>query len=447
MNELIENVEPVIKSFPELKNATDKAMAQAVENFVLIGYLLRKAKDEPELLSGSGYCDYKEFAKREYGLEESQVSRFISINERYGDGAQLRPQFRGYGQSKLAEMLTLPAAVAEELPPEITRQEIREIKKEIAEENKISDLELHVERAEHPNVDIWREFLKDWMHRNPQKYLEIDIDDEYETILMNCALTARVLGEGKFIMTEKNREITLTNLRTSEKHILLKEEVEDIIDEINNSNLFTVAAWQEIFGEEFPRIAPAQEPSDKENKPKSEEKAAETTENKEIEEAETVADKENKPNEEIPHETITPAQEDILPDPTSNAEILKAAADEAKEEAYKYVEAGQKITEELNKGNSKTLEEMVDAQAEEDQEAAVEDIADDEHEPTPIEVELAECINILDGWKKELCKPDLTSRGVRELKDSMVPLTAQAMERLASALWDAEVQKADEEDE
>jgi hypothetical protein len=194
------------------------------------------------------------------------------------------------------------------------------------------------------------------MHRNPQKYLEIDIDDEYETLLMNCTLTARVPGEGKFIMTEKNREITLTNLRTSEKHILLKEEVEDIIDEINNSNLFTVAAWQEIFGEEFPRIAPAQ---DKENKPKSEEKEAEITENKASEEPETVADKENKP---IVEKIDWPKAEDILlPEAEPTEEASKAAADE---EASKYVEASQKMTEELNKDNSKSLEEMVQAQAE-----------------------------------------------------------------------------------
>lgn len=442
MNELIENTEPVIKSFPELKNATDKAMAQAVENFVLIGYLLKKAKDEPELLSGSGYGNYKDFAKSEYGLEESQVSRFISINERYGDGAQLLPQYRGFGQSKLAEMLTLPAAVVEELPKDITRQDIRDLKKEIAEENKISDLELHVERAEHPNVDIWREFLKDWMHRNPQKYLEIDIDDEYETLLMNCALTARVPGEGKFIMTEKNREITLTNLRTSEKHILLKEEVEDIIDEINNSNLFTVGAWQELFGEEFPRIAPAQ---DKENMPKSEEKDAENTEKKASEEPETMADKENKP---IVEKIDWPKAEDILlPEAEAKEETSTAAADE---EASKHVEASQKIdsqkeAEEFAKESAKYVEEM--AQAEETPQAAVEDIADDDHEPTHIEIELAECINLLDGCKKELCKPDLKSKEVRELKDNMVPLFSQAMVRLAQTLWDAEVEEEDEENE
>lgn len=327
MNELIENVEPEIKAYSDLKNATDKAMAQAVENFVLIGYLLRKAKDEPELLSGSGYSDYKEFAKSEYGLEESQVSRFISINERYGDGAQLLPQFRGFGQSKLAEMLTLPAAVAEELPTEITRQEIRELKKEIAEENKISELELHVERAEHPNVDIWREFLKDWMHKNPQKYLEIDADDIYESLLMNCALTARVPGEGKFMMTEKDNEITLTNLRTGEKERLYAPFVENTIGEINNSNLFTVAAWQEIFGEEFPRIAPAQ---DKENKPKSEEKEAEITENKASEEPETVADKENKPIV----EKIEPKAEDILSpveEPTEEAQRTAEQKEESEQ--------------------------------------------------------------------------------------------------------------------
>ena len=291
-NELIENVEPVIKSFPELKNATDKAMAQAVENFVLIGYLLRKAKDEPELLSGSGYGNYKDFAKSEYGLEESQVSRFISINERYGDGAQLLPQFRGYGQSKLAEMLTLPAAVAEELPTEITRQEIRELKKEIAEENKISELELHVERAENPYVEIWVEFLKDWAHRNPEKFITIDITNEYETLFKDCVLTGRVPGEGKFMLTEKDRIVTLTNLRTNEKKQRGVDELEDILDEINGEGLFTETSWETIFEEKFPRIAPAQESSDKENKPKEEQKANETEHS---EEQKTPSDKGNKP--------------------------------------------------------------------------------------------------------------------------------------------------------
>ena len=350
MNELIENAEPVIKSFPELKNATDKAMAQAVENFVLIGYLLKKAKDEPELLSGSGYGNYKDFAKSEYGLEESQVSRFISINERYGDGAQLLPQYRGFGQSKLAEMLTLPAAVVEELPKDITRQDIRDLKKEIAEENNVSELELHVERAENPNVEIWVEFLKDWAHRNPEKFINIDIDDEYETLFKDCVLTARVPGEGKFMLTEKDRIVTLTNLRTNEKKQRGVDELEDILDEINGEDFFTEASWEAIFGEKFPRIAPAQ---DKENKPKSEEKEGEITENKASEEPEIVADKENKPIV----EKIEPKEEDILPPAEEPKEETSTAADD--EEASKYVEASQKVDSQKEAEKfAKALEDM-----------------------------------------------------------------------------------------
>ena len=45
--------------------------------------------------------------------------------------------------------------------------------------------------------------------------------------------------------------------------------------------------------------------------------------------------------------------------------LLKNEESESAEEAEKYVEAGKAITEELNKGNSLTLEEMVEKQAEE----------------------------------------------------------------------------------
>lgn len=311
MNEL------TISIYSDLKAAVDRAMEQAVENFVLIGYLLKKAKDEPELLNGSGYSDYKKFAKSEYGLEESQVSRFVSINERYGDGPELLPQYKGFGQSKLAEMLTLPAAVAEELPTDITRQEIRDIKKEIAEENKISDLEIHVERAENPNIDIVKEFLKDWAHRNPEKFIKIDIDEEYQTLFENCVLTARVPGEGKLMMTESNEEITLTNMRTGEKKKLTVGEVKNTLDELNENNLFTVQAWEKLFGEPYPV-------ADKENKPKEDKEEPKTEDKKPSEEKKELSDKENKPSEEVSHETITPQPEDILP-PVSNAEILSAA--------------------------------------------------------------------------------------------------------------------------
>ena len=65
-------------TYSEFKQELDKAMHQAAEAFVKIGYLLRKAK-ETDVLSESGYENVNEFAKGEYGLSPDQVSRY-SLN-------------------------------------------------------------------------------------------------------------------------------------------------------------------------------------------------------------------------------------------------------------------------------------------------------------------------------------------------------------------------------
>ncbi len=305
--------ELVISQYQELKEKLDVCMGQAVENFVQIGYLLRRVKEDESLLDGSEYSNYKEFAKSEYGLEETQVSRFISINEKYGDGATLLPQYRGFGQSKLAEMLSLPQAVVEELPKDITRQEIRDIKQEIAEENKISDIEVAIERAETPVGDIWEAFLNDWIKRNPERYIEIDAFNEYETLFRGCALIARVAGEGKLMLTETDGELTLTNMRTGEKKKEAYETIENLLDRITcaiNANPFTKESWELLTGEKYPEIAPAQVTSDTVNKPKTEQKELKTEEKSE----KVTSDIVNKPiveDEEL--EKVTVSADDVIP--------------------------------------------------------------------------------------------------------------------------------------
>ena len=299
--------------YRDYKNAVDNAIGSTVENFVLIGYLLRSAKETPELLTGSGYEDYKHFASAEYGLEESQVSRFIAINERYGDGADLLPQYKGYGQSKLSEMLSLPVAVAEELPQTITRAEIRELKSEIKEELKTTDIEVAMERMQNQDIDIWEAFFTDWIKKNPNEFVKMS-DDGPEALLEKCSLTARVPGEGKLLLTENEEMMTLTSLRSGEKWKCTLDEARTTIFKIARGEEipfpFSESNWETITGEIFPQNAPAQKTEEKTEKPKA-------TVQKPTESAQKTAESVPEPKETVSEE---PKTEEISPEPEEKGE-------------------------------------------------------------------------------------------------------------------------------
>lgn len=311
----------VITTFDEYKKEISNTLTAAAEDFVYMGYLLRQAKEHPEVLEGTEYADYKEFAATEFGLESTQVSRFISINERYGDGYCLLPQYQGYGQSKLSEMLSLPVAVADELPQTITRAEIRDIKNDIKEEQKTSDIEVAIERMENKDIDIWEAFFTDWIKKNPKAFVSM-ADDGPEMLLEKCSITARVPGEGKLLLTEKDEKMTLTSLRSGEKWKCSMDEAGGIIFKIAKGdqlpNPFTEDNWETITGEEFPKIAPAQNNTQKNSH-------LSTT---------PVLEKQPEPikAEEKPEE-----KSETTPKPTENASEEPKQEEEAKEETQEEV--------------------------------------------------------------------------------------------------------------
>ncbi|MDO5575203.1 MAG: hypothetical protein Q4G60_14635, partial [bacterium] len=97
------------QSYQQYKAAVDTELQRSAESFVRIGYLLKVARDT-DILQESGYTNVNEFAKGEYGIERTQVSRFININDRFSEGGfsdQLLPEYQGMGYAKLALMLTL----------------------------------------------------------------------------------------------------------------------------------------------------------------------------------------------------------------------------------------------------------------------------------------------------------------------------------------------------
>lgn len=123
-------VQMTLDDWMNMKESLKKDLIGVQESFVRIGYKLRKIADE-KLYEKDGYKSIADFAKAEYGLTASTVSRFIKINERYsveGYSDRLRPEFANFGSSKLSEMLTLPDNDIELITQNTTRETIRELK-------------------------------------------------------------------------------------------------------------------------------------------------------------------------------------------------------------------------------------------------------------------------------------------------------------------------------
>ena len=127
----MEYVQMTINDWLALKGQLEAELRGAAAGFVRIGYLLRKI-EETEGYKNDGSKSLAEWAKDNYGLSATAVSRFMAINKKYsidGYSDQLRLEYAQYGSAKLSEMLALPDSDLEMVSPEMKREDIREIKK------------------------------------------------------------------------------------------------------------------------------------------------------------------------------------------------------------------------------------------------------------------------------------------------------------------------------
>lgn len=124
-------VQMTLNDWLALKGQLEAELRGAAAGFVRIGYLLRKI-DETEGYKNDGSKSLAEWAKDNYGLSATAVSRFMAINRKYsidGYSDRLRPEFIQFGSAKLSEMLALPDSDLEMVSPQMKREDIREIKK------------------------------------------------------------------------------------------------------------------------------------------------------------------------------------------------------------------------------------------------------------------------------------------------------------------------------
>ena len=263
-----------ITEYREFKQMLDVEMKQAVESFVRIGYLLKRARDT-NILLGSRYKTVTEFAQAEYNLDKSQVSRFIAINDRFSENGysdRLQVKYQRFGLAKLQEMLQLPDSIIDELKPEMTRTSIQEIKKEVQAEEQITDIEVMLEPDEAEVVSSMAEkTLYIYFHSNIEKYetvyekacqskFTIVRKEEVAELFAPTGTMAefvRISGIGKILITldADTSVFTFTNVRNGEKESLDGLEVFKIF-----RNMFTPTyakpakgSWQQLYKEQYPK--------------------------------------------------------------------------------------------------------------------------------------------------------------------------------------------------
>ena len=269
-----------LKNYSEYKAALDEQIKESAEGFVKIGYLLKLAKDT-DILKDSQYSNVIEFAKAEYGIDKTMVSRFISINDRFsenGNSPVLRTTYQGFGYAKLAIMLQLPDTLNEELTPEYSKREIQTLKEEMDKEKTISDLEIYAEGTDSEKTEL-EQIVYKICEENIEVYERIYKAVTHEQLTSNSVInifapagdmiySVRVQGAGrKAVSFKQGEDVSVVSLRTSEKDTYNTQEVlnavvnmiaRNIVDSKNDAK----TVWQQIYGIEYPKkdeVAPVQQ--------------------------------------------------------------------------------------------------------------------------------------------------------------------------------------------
>ena len=284
------------KTYQEYKRELDAVLTRTAEDFVQIGYLLKVARDT-DILAESGYATVTDFAKAEYGIDKTQVSRFISINDRFSEGGysdHLLPNYKGFGYAKLTLMLQIPDEINEALPPTLSKAEIQDIKDEVDAESKVTDIEVEIERAEAAAVtdkpmlppegsplkrNLWQLgkeqenlFRKLWEICNKGQYPRSASIMDALIPQGDAVYTVRIPGERRTQIIINSDGATVINLKTLERSKYIPQDICYEVEELLNGGSSPEEQYKMLYGEDLipeePEIAPVQpNETPKEKKP------------------------------------------------------------------------------------------------------------------------------------------------------------------------------------
>lgn len=123
-------------NYSETKDIIREKLQNMSRDFVAIGFYLKWIRDN-ELYKQEGYSSIWEFAEDNYGIKRTTVSRWMAMNDKFSEGGNtpiLAKEFRMFGKSQLQEMLYLEDNQLDQVTPDMTVKEIREVREPEKEE-------------------------------------------------------------------------------------------------------------------------------------------------------------------------------------------------------------------------------------------------------------------------------------------------------------------------
>lgn len=330
-----------IETLDDARRQLKGSIQRATQNFVEIGYTLRRVQ-ETKCYQGE-YESLQDFAKQEFGISASQVSRFMSIHEQFGkEGTpELDDKWKDFSQTKLIEMLNLDENTREALDPDVKRDVIRELRGEVEEANEQAKEEAFTsmitgEKQEEPIDRIIIPLLTNKKNRFPEIFDQLAEPGTEEDIRMafsDSGFGYVRAGAGMVFLQAKQ---VVVNIGDDSREYTYHDLLDAILRKQNLNGTTRNDYYELVTGEKYEEEKPAvnvknedfeKKEVEKPKKPEPQKKNEVKKEEKpEVEPCETDSEEPEKESEE--------EVENPMPEPeTAEAEIVDPDPIEEREEA------------------------------------------------------------------------------------------------------------------
>ena len=195
--------------YESLDGLIKRSMRRSAAEVVELGYYLRRMADER--LYEVYYSCFDSYLQEELHMDYTMANRFMGINKRYsidGQSEAIDEKYADYSQGVLIEMLSMPPELAEQVTPDMTVKQVREIKRQAkrkkAEEDRPEAVETAPEHADDTVVD--------------GKYREIEEDGEVATSQPEEDVHDRSWFVRQYVKEEPSEAVELFEICRKEKN-------------------------------------------------------------------------------------------------------------------------------------------------------------------------------------------------------------------------------------
>ena len=214
------------------KNEIKQELGGIVKSFVRIGWQLTRI-NKSEAYKHDGYSTIAEFAKAEYGMNPSGVSRFMNVYERYslpGDTPELQEQYKDFKFAQLTEMLQLPEEDRQIFRAEDKREDIREMK-DFNKENENNPMNLLDWKSAQSTEDKLKATIQEFFHEKQGVLNTLYSSEAYQT--GNIKEMSQIINPGDSMSYRKGT-------------VFLMFHQEDITVKIFNGEMKNIT-WEQFF--------------------------------------------------------------------------------------------------------------------------------------------------------------------------------------------------------